>query len=154
MFGFCREEENGRKLGNGKRGCVAYIYTLSNAPTPFPAIPPGGWVAQRMALRCWPIFYPARGLIAQAGQHHQRHNSHCIYTPIVHGWNTPIAIILEMFVLSGLHMQFPNISEKTNATKSTFCGVHYFPAFLPRGSSPPNWILIFVGLAVPTSLSV
>lgn len=41
MFEFCREEENGRKLGNGKRGCVAYIYTLSNDPTPFPAIPPG-----------------------------------------------------------------------------------------------------------------
>lgn len=41
MFEFCREEEDGRKLGNGKRGCVAYIYTLSNDPTPFPAIPPG-----------------------------------------------------------------------------------------------------------------
>ena len=41
MFEFCREEENGRKLGNGKRGCVAYIYTLSNDPTHFPAIPPG-----------------------------------------------------------------------------------------------------------------
>ena len=41
MFEFCREEENGRKLGNGKRGCVAYIYTLSNDPTPFPAIPRG-----------------------------------------------------------------------------------------------------------------
>ena len=41
MFEFCLEEENGRKLGNGKRGCVAYIYTLSNDPTPFPAIPPG-----------------------------------------------------------------------------------------------------------------
>lgn len=40
-FEFCREEENSRKLGNGKRGCVAYIYTLSNDPTPFPAIPPG-----------------------------------------------------------------------------------------------------------------
>lgn len=41
MFEFCREEESGRELGNGKRGCVAYIYTLSNDPTPFPAIPPG-----------------------------------------------------------------------------------------------------------------
>ena len=48
MFEFCREEEDGRKLGNGKRGCVAYIYTLSNDPTPFPAIPPGGgWLERK-----------------------------------------------------------------------------------------------------------
>lgn len=80
--------------------------------------------------------------------------AHCIYALVVHDWNTPIAIILEMFILSRLQLKTPNISEKTNATKILFCGVHYFPAFLPRGSSPPNWILIFVGLVVPTSLSV
>lgn len=129
---------------------ISIPYRMTPPPSP---LSPRGWVARKKACQCWPIFQPARGLIAQPGQH-QRHNSHCIYTPIVHDWNTPITITLEMFWLPRLHLQFPNISEKTNATKILFCGVHYFPAFLPRGSSPPNWMLIFVGLAVPTSLSV
>lgn len=102
MFEFRREEENGQKLGNGKRGCVAYIYTLSNDPTHFPAIPPGvGGSKESPSVMAY--ISTSQGSYCQPGQH-QRHNSHCIYTPIVRGWNTPIAITIEMFGLSRLHI--------------------------------------------------
>ena len=130
---------------------ISIPYRMTPPPSP---LSPRGWVAQKKALRCWPIFQPARGVIASQGSTTSTTIAHSIYTPIVHSSNTPIAIILEMFGLPRLHPQSPNISEKTNATKILFCGVRYFPAFLPRGSSPPNWMLIFVGLVVPTSLSV
>ena len=146
--------KNGWKLGNGERGCVAYIYTLSNDPTHFPAIPPGGGWLKRKPFGTGLYFNQPGELLLRQGSTTSTTIANSIYTPIVHDWNTPIAITLEMFGLSRLHIQTPNISEKTNATKILFCGVRYFPAFLPRGSSPPNWILIFVGLAVPTSLSV
>ena len=74
MFEFCREEENGRKLGNGKRGCVAYIYTLSNDPTHFPAIPPGvGGSKESPSVMAY--ISTSRGSYCQPGQHHQHHNS-------------------------------------------------------------------------------
>lgn len=124
-------------------------------PPHFPAIPPGvGGSKESPSVMAYISTSQGAYSSARAAPAAQQPIAHCIYTPIVHDWNTPIAITLEMFGLSRLHIQTPNISEKTNATKMIFCGVHYFPAFLPRGSSPPNWILILVGLAVPTSLSV
>ena len=145
-----------KTVGNWEmeREGVSHISIPYRMTPPTSPLSPRGWVAQKKALRCWPIFQPARGVIASQGSTTSTTIAHSIYTPIVHSSNTPIAIILEMFGLPRLHPQSPNISEKTNATKILFCGVHYFPAFLPLGSSPPNWILIFVGLAVPTSLSV
>ena len=74
MFEFCREEENGRKLGNGKRGCVAYIYTLSNAPTRFPAIPPGVGGSKESPSVLAHIS-TRQGSYCQPGQNHQHHNS-------------------------------------------------------------------------------
>lgn len=74
MFEFCLEEENGRKLGNGKRGCVAYIYTLSNAPTPFPAIPPGVGGSKESPSVLAHIS-TSQGAYSPGRQHRQRHNS-------------------------------------------------------------------------------
>ena len=83
MFEFCREEENGRKLGNGKRGCVAYIYTLSNDPTHFPAIPPGVG-ASKESPSVMAYISTARGVIASQGSTTSTTIANSIYTPIVH----------------------------------------------------------------------
>lgn len=73
MFEFCWEEENDRKPGNWKGGCVAYIYTLSNDPTHFPAIPPGvGGPKESPSVMAY--ISTSQGSYCQAGQH-QRHNS-------------------------------------------------------------------------------
>lgn len=48
---------------NDKRGCVAYIYTLSNDPTPFPAIPQGGGWLKRKPVSASPYFKPAGELL-------------------------------------------------------------------------------------------
>ena len=47
---------------NDKRGRVAYIYTLSNDPTPFPAIPPGGGWLERKTFGTGIYFNLAGGL--------------------------------------------------------------------------------------------
>lgn len=58
-----------------EREGVSHISIPYRMPPPTSPLSLGGWVAQKKALRYWPIFQPARGVIAQPRQHHQRHNS-------------------------------------------------------------------------------